>query len=194
MIITMKSAVAALLVVSVAGCQQQSATRMDELVAKVEGLEKANSALEERVTDLKGRLDWLEQMDKLNAVKRESAEFDPQENRAYESIDAPTGRVLLVLDKVEPYLDGFTVHLRVGNPSSAAYAGMKGKVKWGRALDFKKNAEHNKLAEKEINLTDTLAAGAWTIVTFKIGPANADQVRRIIIEPQFNSVQMRGRG
>lgn len=125
---------------------------------------------------------------------QESVEFDPQDEQKYQSVKAPAGPVLVILEKVEPYLDGFTVYVRFGNPSSAGYSGVKGKVSWGRQFDPAKDNDHNKLAEKEIDLNDTLGAGSWTLVKFKIAPAKAEDVRRIVIAPVFNAVLLRMAG
>lgn len=182
-----RSTIAVWMTLAAAGCQQHQPD------VKVDALEKANAVLEGKIKDLEREIQWVRALDELNAIKRDSASFDPQDSKEYQPVDAPTGRMLLVLEKVVPYLDGFTVHLRIGNPSTATYAGMKGKVKWGRALDFNKDAEYNKLSEKEITVTDRLPAGSWTVVTFNVAPATADQIRRLVIEPKFDELLLSSR-
>ncbi len=131
-------------------------------------------------------------MDRLIDESSATASFDPQDRPTYSPLKAPAGPMLLVLEKVEPYLDGFTVHLRVGNPTSANFSGMKGTVKWGRKYDSDKDEAHNKLSEKEIELSDAFPTGAWTIAKFNIAPAKADEVRRIVVTPTFSSLRLRG--
>ena len=182
-----RSTIAAWMTLVAAGCQQHQPD------SRVDALEKANAVLEGKIKDLEQEIQLVKALDEFNAVKRDTAAFDPQDNQAYQFVDAPTGRVLLVLEKVVPYLDGFTVHLRVGNPSTAAYIGFKGKVKWGKALDLNKKGEYYKLSEKEINVTERLPAGAWTVVTFNVAPAKADEIRRLIIEPDFGQLSLTSR-
>lgn len=157
-----------------------------EEAAKVARLEEQVATLQKSLAAM--RVDLL--VAKYGGVQ-ESAVFDPQEDKAYAQVKAPTGNILVVLEKLEPYLDGYVVTMRVGNPSTAGYSGIKGKVKWGHQYDSTKPDDYNALREKEIDLKDTLAPGAWTLVKFNIAPARPEDVRRIIFEPKLNSVQMR---
>lgn len=117
--------------------------------------------------------------------------FDPQDDKGYQAVSAPAGSMLVVLEKVEPYLDGFTVRMKLGNPSSAGYSGFKASVQWGRKFDLDKSEEHNRLAQKNIDSREFLAPGSWTIVTFNVAPATPEQVRRIGFAPTFDSIQLR---
>jgi hypothetical protein len=169
---------------ALSGCEDKS--QPDPQIAK---LEERITALEEKVQDVELKVFFA-------GVKgpQEFATFDPQDEKAYLPVAAPTGPVLIILEKLEPYLDGFTVHMKIGNPSSASYSGLKAKVKWGRKFDSKKDDDFNSLKEKEIELKDFIAAGAWTVVKFNVAPAKADEVRRIVFQPDFNSLQMRSVG
>jgi Protein of unknown function (DUF3251) len=118
--------------------------------------------------------------------------FDPQDAKVYAPISAPAGPVLVVLEKVEPYLDGFVVYLRLGNPTSAGYTGVTGTIKWGKKYDEKRDETYNKLEEKEFDVKDFIPSGTWTVVKFNIAPAKAEDVRRIIITPKFNTINLRG--
>ena len=66
-----------------------------------------------------------------------------------------------------------------------------GKVQWGRTFDVTKDAAHNALAEKNLDIKKDLSAGSWTVVKFNIAPAKPEDVRRILITPKFNEIQLR---
>ena len=160
---------------------------------------ESNLKLESEVQQLATKVKELEtdlanlqrqQFDMLLEMPQTTATFDPQEEKKYISLKAPAGTILAVLEKVEPYLDGYTVSIRLGNPSTASYSGMKGQVQWGRKRDFSKSAEFNKMAEKKIDLPDSIPSGRWTFVKFNIAPAAPDQVRRIVFEPSFDSLSL----
>ena len=151
------------------------------------------AALEAKISTLQASLDRL-RIDLISLKHRgpqNMVMFDPQDDKGYQTIMGPAGAMLAVLEKVEPYVDGFTVHMKIGNPTSAGFSGIKGTIRWGRQFDDKKNDTFNQLAEKTIELKDFLPAGAWTIVKFNIGPAAPDQVRRIVFAPQFDTIQLR---
>ncbi len=146
-----------------------------------------------KVSNLEGKVRMLEGKLLLASLNgpQESALFDPQGQSGYQPIKAPAGVILMSLEKVEPYLDGFIVTMNIGNPSSASYTGLKGTIKWGRTFDLAKGDEHNKLLEKEFDVPDQIQSGAWNLVRLNIAPAKAEDVRRIIVEPNFSRLNLR---
>ena len=184
--------------------RETSAGDILALTAKVAALEAKVSNLEmrkgspadmtDKVAALDGKVLKLEFDQSIARLSgpQERVLLDPQADKAYRTVKAPGGQIFVVLEKVEPYLDGFVVFIRLGNPSAAAYSGLHAKVQWGRAYDPSKDDTYNELAEKEIELSDVLPSGAWTVVKFNIAPAQVDQVRRILFSPVFNSVRLRG--
>jgi hypothetical protein len=161
--------------------------RTDALAKQVDDLLKQNQNLSSRVSALEAERVFRQLMVEMET----KATFDPHAEQKYSPVKGPVGPMLMVLEKVEPYLDGFTVHLRVGNPTSVNFTGMKGKVRWGRRYDAQKDDAYNQLAEKEIDLKDSFLSGYWTVVKFNVAPAKPEDVGRIIVEPEFNTLRMR---
>jgi hypothetical protein len=151
-----------------------------------------NAALETRVKALEDKVMAL-QVDKTMRELRDVnvAWFDPQEAKKYIPVKSPAGPVLLVLENVEPYLDGFKVTLRLGNPTSAGLSGIKGKITWGRAFDPKNPSQDPQSQTKQFDDPTFFPAGAWTYLSINIGPATANQARLIGVEPEFNQVSLR---
>lgn len=172
--------VGALILVS--GCNEQA----KPVAVDTQFAEKL-AALETRVQKLQS-----EQFMASLQGPHEIAWFDPQDDKKYQPVRGPAGPILVILEKVEPYLDGFTVHMRLGNPTSAGYTGFTADVKWGREFLLNKDADYNKLADKKIEAKEYLAPGSWTTVKFNVAPATAEQMRRIGFAPVFNSISLRG--
>lgn len=154
---------------------------------------RADEQLTQKLADLEKQVSQLQTDLFMASLKgpQEMVWFDPQDDKAYQSVNGPAGPILVILEKVEPYLDGFTVQMRLGNPTSAGYTGLSATAKWGRKYDPRKDSEHNKVDDKKVELKDFLAPGSWTSVKFNIAPATADQVRRIGFAPVFNTIQLR---
>jgi hypothetical protein len=152
----------------------------------------ALTALTARVAALENQMQGIQVDKTFRELSDGKALFDPQDPKKYSSIKASAGTVLVVLESLEPYLDGFVVSFRFGNPGSAAYSGVKGTVYWGNKYDGSKDPAYNTLQSKSFEDTTLLEAGAWTIVKINIAPATAAQARRIMIEPHFDEVRLRG--
>jgi len=101
-----------------------------------------------------------------------SATFDPGASEGYNRINSSSGFFIIILEKVEPYLDGVRVHVRIGNLMFATYKGFKLKAKWGERFDSidDYNEWKSSLKEKEISFTENLQAGRWNNVNFVLSP------------------------
>ncbi len=119
-------------------------------------------------------------------------EFDPQEEKKYLPIKSAAGPLLFVLEKVEPYLDGFVVTFRVGNPTSATFRGAKGKVFWGPRYEATVPlAQREKMQSRTFDDPTTFPAGSWTYLKVNIAPATAAQARQIMVSPEFSQLSLR---
>lgn len=121
----------------------------------------------------------------------ESVEFDPRETNGYSQVLSPVGTLLVKLQKVEPYLDGYTITFLVGNPSGARLSGVTGSVKWGEEIDWNDVKSFDRVQEKKFDLPVEFQAGAWSAVKLNVGPAKPEQMRRLIFAPVFNSLVLR---
>ena len=68
----------------------------------------------------------------MEALEHENATFDPASPGPYQRVDTDIGPLLISLGKAEPYLDGYTVHINIGNLSSATLIGFKLSAKWAK--------------------------------------------------------------
>ncbi len=119
-----------------------------------------------------------------------SAEFDPQAPKAYARVRAPSGALLIRLEKMEPYLDGFVVTFMVGNPTTATFAGAEGEVSWGQQIDWK-DLKTLQSQSMKFKVQDRFPPGVWTPLKINIAPAKPEFARRITITPTFDIIAMR---
>jgi outer membrane murein-binding lipoprotein Lpp len=179
------------------GCVAQDDPRLkkvEALASQVSTLEFQNKALEARVGWLEGTVNILQAQASAGAY--ETATFDPGEPRHYSRIDTTGGTFLVMLEDVTPYVDGFRVTFKFGNPSSATFNGFKIKAKWGSRFDFKaKGANwatwHASLREKEISVTDNLYAGSWNSVSFVVSPAKREEFGYLQLSTETDRVILR---
>lgn len=175
----MRTVVMAAIVLACAGCLEKgpAAPTMDsEARTQIEQLKRDVALL--KLENALNRMD-------ATGLGSDHAVFDPQSAPAFTKLKAPTGAVLASLERVEPYLGGFNVYVKIGNPSTADLIGMSGEVKWGKA-----DASGDALKSKRFELLDTYPAGTWKLAKLTIGPATAVDVQKIVFQPTFNQISL----
>ena len=101
---------------------------------------------------------------------------------------------MVSLKNVEPYLDGVKVYLEIGNLSSATYAGVVLKVKWGQRMeDFSGEMVDyfRSLRETEISLVDTLKQGSWSKVEFTLAKTKPERFGLLEVTLETNKLSLR---
>lgn len=174
----MKSIVILAAIIAITGCnQEQSKSQIDsEARAEIEQLKRQLSAI---------KLDYALQRIDLSSYGSESAYFDPQGTASYTKIKSPTGAVLVTLERIEPYLNGFNVFVKIGNPSTANLIGVSGEIRWGKS-----DEETDSMKSKKFDLTDTFYGGTWKTVKLTIGPSKTDEIQKIVFSPTFNQLSL----
>jgi hypothetical protein len=196
-------AVGALLLAACGDRANDAKKEIEALRGQVNASTTTNAALEKRVVETEAFRLQLNALEKrvavlgaqaagarLAASSNKSAAFDSQGDKAYGSVETTLGRVLFVLEKLEPYLDGYAATFRVGNPTSATLNGFEATVSWGPMFDAKDESTWTPQT-KEVKVSDSMPPGSWSLVTINIGPATPQQARSIEITPRFNNVSMR---
>jgi hypothetical protein len=153
---------------------------------RIDAAGKSNETLEQKGGELEAQATFAA----MEASERKTASFDSQGDKAYGAVETNLGMILFVLEKLEPYLDGYTVTFRVGNPTAATLNGFDAKLSWGPKFDGKDKATWKKQS-KDVKVTTSIPPGSWWFVTVNIGPASPQQARTIEITPRFNNVAMR---
>ena len=154
--------------------------------------------LRERVSKLEGRVFAIEYANSLHAA----AWFDPTGDKSYQRVDTDVASFLVVLQHVQPYLDGQRVTLLIGNPNNVVFSGLEIHAMWTKRVPDAKlapqqlekawNEYNSSQREKNITLTDTLRPGYWNKVSFTVAPAKADDFGALGIGLKVNSLRLAG--
>ena len=114
---------------------------------------------------------------------------------------------MVILNSAEPYIDGYRLQLRIGNPMAARYDGFKLTLSWQNPAPEQKAGESDeesqkryeewlkeKPHEKEVSFTETLYPSSWNNVSVVISPASAEQLKTLEISSMETSqIALRGR-
>lgn len=173
----------ALAALVLSGCAEKAA--LDAATLKAEAAEAAASAAKGELEKLKERLTDLELQHALSQASGASVSTD---SRLYGVANTTQGKVLVVVDSVTPYLDGFKVRLRIGNLMSANFDGAKLTVVHAR--EKASPTDLPGVETKEIQVTDTFRAGAWTNTEVVLTPVKASQIKRLNVGVEFDNVRL----
>lgn len=156
-------------------------------------------------TDTTNEIQALKQRIYILELAKDSyktAAFDPTGDKSYQRVDSNIGYFLVLVDNVEPYLDGQKISLLIGNPNNVTYSGAMLKVGWSaRMPDFglppkqfndAMNVYTASKKETQINLTDILRPGNWNKVSFTIAPAKSTEFGNLEIGITTNQVSLAG--
>lgn len=173
----------ALVALGLSGCADKAA--LEAATKKAEAAEAAASAAEGELAKLKERLTDLELQ---HALSQASGASVSTESKLYGVANTTQGKVLVAVDSVTPYLDGFKVKLRIGNLMSASFDGAKLTVV--HAKEKSSPTDLPGVETKEIQVTDTFRSGAWTNTEVVLSPAKASQIKRLNVQVEFDNVRL----
>ena len=92
--------------------------------------------------------------------------------------------IFVSCDTVEPYLEGHKVKLRVGNPFSFDFSGLKGTLYLGQDRNEALKASRT----APISTTQTLRSGSWLPLEISINPSKASEFRAIGVTLSIETV------
>ena len=135
----------------------------------------------------------------LKSSDNGEAVFDAADSTGFSRINSESGFFLVSLKNVEPYLDGYRVTVKVGNPLSADYSNLKFDVSWGKKYESKDAANDPKafqnwqasLHTKEISMPDKLLSGSWNMIQLVLSPAKSDELGYISIKLSTKTASLR---
>jgi len=169
---------------AIAGCSPPSPQRLDEFATNTQLLDVQRDVkqLQESLIEAETKI-YMLQSEKEALT---SATFDVSGERSYQKVEANVGTFLVVLEDIQPYLDGQRITLLIGNMNYATFDGVTLKVSWGLRSPLHRKSKspepwkawkeyRDSKQSKEVKLTDKLRPGAWNKVRFNIAPAKAGE-------------------
>lgn len=191
-------AATSVLVALAVGCSQKPAE--DKSAAQVEALKQQVATLSQQLQQaqqsaiaLAGRVSMLELWRSIDASN--SAELDPT-SKSYGVAKTNLGNLLISVDNVSPYADGYKLRLMVGNPNMVTFDGAKLKVQWAEKPRWgDKNFDSVKwsasIQQKDVDITNNILPGTWNPVEVVISPATAAQTGYLAVTATLDKLSLR---
>jgi hypothetical protein len=107
------------------------------------------------------------------------------EEKGYSLLKTPFCNLLVITENVEPYLDGYKIHLKIGNPTSTDFSGFSLIYSSYQTTNFFETVQ-----TITNSVTDKLVSGYWTPVNFVLAPANPDRLRNTSVSVQLNQINL----
>jgi hypothetical protein len=125
----------------------------------------------------------------------ESAELDPA-SKSYGIAKTNLGNLLISVDNIQPYGDGYKLKLLVGNPNMTTYDGAKLKVQWAEKPQwgqqgFDGQKWNASIQSKDVDIPNNLLPGAWNPVEIVISPATAAQTGYLSVTATLDKLYLR---
>ncbi|HOJ19628.1 MAG TPA: hypothetical protein PLT92_13785 [Ignavibacteriaceae bacterium] len=147
---------------------------------------KKIKVLQEKVDSLRSKMDSIKFALQYHILysdyeKNEYVYLDLTSEGGYVSVKIDLGFTLLVaVDNVEPFLDGYKIRLRIGNPYSLHFLGGKMNVFWGKSF----------INMKVVDFTSSLIPAYWNVVTINLTPFKKEEGTTIKINFQFDKISL----
>ncbi len=166
--------------------------KSNELLSKINALEEYKEYLQGEIIGLKLR------MDNYNPT---SIVLSPV-FKGYVKLDTNAGYFLIACEDAQPYLDGYKVILKIGNPASVTYNGFTLEIEWGKEyiydekdpfglLSIRKYEEWKKSLRKETkSFTNQLLPGRWNKVELILTPAKPEEIKYIGLSMNTDTVAL----
>jgi len=137
--------------------------------------------LQNKVTTLENTVSFYQLLISGKQDRQDSVRLDLSDH-AYQRLDMSNGFLLVSVVEATPYLNGYKVKLKLGNPMYVDYSGFTAKIRWAKSYDFAHYTDasykewNSSVQEKEIPSTDVLHGGSWNSVELILTPATAEQL------------------
>ncbi|MFM0210474.1 DUF3251 domain-containing protein [Paraburkholderia sediminicola] len=191
------TAVVALIALT-AGCDQKPAAdktgpEIDALKQQVAALSSQLQAAQQTAANIAVRVSSLE-LDQMFDSDT-AAHLDPT-SKSYAIAKTNLGNLLISVDNLEPYGDGYKLRLLVGNPNMATYDGAKLQVQWAEKprwgeQGFDGQKWKASVQSKDVDISNDLLPGAWNPVDIVISPATAAQTGYITVTATLDKLYLR---
>jgi hypothetical protein len=163
-----------------AGPSKTAALKSSAPNAELQALTTRIETTEKNVTALRSLLSTVSK----RVIRYQSADLNVTE-KGFTRIDSNGGTFYVSLDKADAYLNGYKLNLRIGNPSTATFDGVKLTFLYGEP------DKGDEWQTKEITSVAKLSAGAWTHVEAVIAPATAAQLGYVHLVMETNTLSLR---
>jgi len=172
---------------------------LDALSARVGALEASQDVQQNTIRRLLSQA-------RRDAIQYVAAEFNPAADEGFQRVDTSLGTTLVVLDDVQPFADGSRIELHIGNMTNGNLAKVTLKVMWNskEPVEPPETATADERAaydeafvkwlegerSKDVELTQSLSRGAWTVVTTNVPGVPPDELGYVRIALDAGQVSL----
>lgn len=188
----------AMLVTLTTSCSQKpmddkNGAQIETLKQQVATLSQQLQQAQQSQVALTGRVLMLEVWRSVEASN--SAELDPT-SKSYGVAKTNLGNLLISVDNIFPYADGYKVRLMVGNPNMVTFDGAKLKIQWAEKprwedKSFDSAKWNASIQQKDVDVVNNLLPGTWNPIEVVISPATAAQTGYLAVSATLNKLSMR---
>ena len=187
------------------GCEKQDDPRITNIQSQVTKLDSHIAELQDQVTKLatltsnqNAAISYIWNQELLTVTNVSDLDSDIYQSRyafssapiapqdkGYAFLKTPFGNLLVGTENVEPYLDGYKIHLKIGNPTNIRFNGF--------SLIYSTFSDSNVFATFHAitnNITDDLVPGYWTPIDFVLAPATMEEVRNASVSVELNQLTL----
>jgi len=174
---------ATLFLISLGGCQGQHSA--DEAMQRAKAAEAAASANADEIQRLKAQTQAIFEL--ASSLVESPADLS-LETKNYGMALNKHGQFPVIVDSVEPYLDGFKVRLAIINTTSVTFRGATLAVAWAGAQEQRATFDW---PHKEVKSLEVFRPGTETLTEVVIPSVTAAQMRRLSIAVKFDQLSYR---
>ncbi|WP_157658578.1 DUF3251 domain-containing protein [Burkholderia ubonensis] len=172
----------------------------DKTGAQIEALKQQIATLSQQLQQaqqsqvaLAGRVSMIEFWRTVEASN--SAELDPT-SKSYGVAKTNLGNLLISVDNISPYADGYKVRLMVGNPNMVTFVGAKLRVQWTEKprwdeKSFDSAKWNASIQQKDVDIVNNLLPGTWNPIEVVVSPATAAQTGYLAVSATLDKLSMR---
>ena len=190
---------AVLLTIGLLGCDKSS-NETQALRQSLTTISNATLVLSQHVDTLEKslqKIQWDAFMKSLEDQGKTRVKLDPT-LKSYQKVECNNGPLMVSVDSMESYLDGYKLTLQIGNPSYMTYSGFQVTTFWGP--EFQTLAGTNKFTPElsakwqslqhsnTVSMTDSLLPGKWNWVKVIVAPAKPDEIRNLEVSFQSSII------
>jgi hypothetical protein len=182
------------------GCQpagQQDITVLKDELNTIKAHEsKVDRPTRAEFGALSSRLDQLQaQLDAARLAQGDSknfAIFDPISDQGYGIVEVDFGKLAVAIDDIAPYADGSRITLRIANPTSITFQGVKAKIVYGASVSKfsadKPSAWNATQKVKEFDLTTPIVPARWNAVVVTLPGSKPEEIGRLVVSLTTNQI------
>jgi hypothetical protein len=167
-----------------------------DLRREISNLKSQQAALEADTSKLRQDLEatnFSQSLMRLDIDAAWQSTVQISEGGSYGLARTAHGPVIVSMDKIEPYLDGYKVTLSVGNPTTVTFSDATIEVEWGlpwgNGRSYVETSKSRK--KKTFSILKSFQPGAYTLTEVALTPAKAEEIKSLSVGVTWSKINMR---